>query len=64
MAGYLLTKRNNVPLLIGSIVHWRKTPAYIKEVSEQSGYVYIVLMNERQEHLRVFPRDIGAKWYL
>jgi len=59
-----MLKRNNIPLLIGSIVHFHKTPAYIKSMDERSGFIYIVTMDERQEHLRVFPKDIGAKWFL
>lgn len=64
MAGYLLTKKSNTPLLTGSIVHFHKRPAYIKHMDERSGFIYIVTMDERAEHLRAFPKDIGAKWYL
>ena len=56
-----LTK-NKVPLLVGSVVHFHKRPAYIKHMDERSGFVYIVTMDERQEHLRASPKDIGATW--
>lgn len=59
-----MLKRNNIPLLVGSIVHYRKAPAYIKSMDEKSGFIYIITMDERKEQLRAFPKDIGAKWFL
>jgi len=59
---YLVTERNKVPLLVGSVVYIKDKPAYISEVSERTGFVYITTMDERKEHLRVFPQDIGAIW--
>ena len=57
-----MLKRNNIPLLIGSIVHFHNKPAYILSMNEKSGFIYIVTMDERKEQLRAFPRDIGATW--
>jgi len=59
-----MLKRNDVPLLVGSVVHFKKRPAYIQSMDAKSGFVYIVTMDERAEHLRAFPKDIGAKWFL
>lgn len=59
-----MLKRNNVPLLIGSVVHFHSKPAYIRSMDSHSGFVYIVTMDERKDNLRVFPKDIGAKWFL
>ena len=59
-----MLKRNDVPLMIGSVVHFRNKPAYIRSMDAKSGFIYIVTMDERAEHLRAFPKDIGATWSL
>jgi len=62
MAGFLVLKRNNVPLLVGAVVHFHKKPAYIREMNERTGFVYIVTMDERAEYLRARSEEIGAIW--
>lgn len=59
MAGYLLTKKNNVPLLIGSTVTFVDAPAVIQSINEVTGWVYV---HQNGLNLRVSPENIGAKW--
>ena len=61
MAGYLLTKRNDVPLLVGSNVTFDNQPAYIKHMDEKTGWVYI---KQKGHVYRIYPSSIGAKWFL
>jgi hypothetical protein len=55
----MLTTLNGVPLLTGANVTFDNAPAIIQSMNEKTGWVYI---QQYGLNLRVFPKDIGAKW--
>jgi hypothetical protein len=55
----MLTTLNGVPLLVGATVTFDNALAIIESTNEKTGWVYI---KQHGLNLRVFPKDIGAKW--
>jgi len=56
----LLTK-NGTPLLVGATVTFDNQPAIIHSMNPKTGWVYVTQDNHTY---RIYPRDIGAKWFL